>query len=106
MKTGLLTTSGDDQHGDAVYYYKPKPGERPAAHIRQALAVLKDKLAQHRKDLLISLGETEAYDEICADMPELQSVVQNPYDQARDRSVKLLGRIQAIETLITSQGAQ
>lgn len=69
------------------------------------LKVLRQKLQQQRVELLSTIGETEAYDEICADLPELQACVQTQYDDARDRSLKLLGRIRALETLIAAHSA-
>ncbi len=69
------------------------------------LKVLRKKLQNQRIELLSTIGETEAYDDICTDLPDLRLTVQKSYDEARDRSLKLLGRIRVLETLIAAQSS-
>ena len=69
------------------------------------MTVLRQKLQRQRVELLSTIGETEAYDEICTDLPTLQPSVQAQYNEAKDRSLKLLGRIRALETLIATQSS-
>ncbi len=75
----------------------------PETPAPDTLIVLRQKLQRHRVELLSTIGETEAYDEICTDLPTLQPSVQAQYNEAKDRSLKLLGCIRALETLIAAQ---
>ena len=77
----------------------------PETPAPDTLIVLRQKLQRHRVELLSTIGETEAYDEICTDLPMLQPSVQAQYNEAKDRSLKLLGRIRALETLIATQSS-
>ena len=71
-----------------------------------AINVLREKLQRHRVEFLSTIGEVEAYDEVCIDLPQLQSSIQRQYDEARDRSSKLVGRIQALESLIETESGR
>lgn len=62
-----------------------------------------DKLKQYELELLSSMGESDEYKELYSEFPELKSQLQERYNQARDYSSKLLGRVKAIETLIEQQ---
>ena len=85
--------------------YRLAPTAAPAAPtpMPDALSVLRQRLQRHRVELLSTIGETEAYDEICSELPALRSSVQAQYNESKDRSLKLLGRIRALETLIATQ---
>ena len=85
--------------------YRLAASSLPETPAPDALIVLRQKLQRHRVELLSTIGETEAYDEICTELPTLQSSVQAQYNEAKDRSLKLLGRIRALETLIATQNA-
>jgi hypothetical protein len=61
---------------------------------------LTNKLNIYKAELLQNLGESEAYNDIYQDMPELISEIQPKYDIARDNATKLLGKIKAIEEMI------
>ena len=104
-KAGWLEVIKATAKQPELYRWEPaEQVESPPAAV-EALTVLRQKLQHHRVELLSTLGETEAYDEICADLPQLQPSVQRQYDAARDRSLKLLGRIRALETLIATQSS-
>lgn len=100
---GVLTRIHDHTDGIPRYEYSRKASSLLTPPTNQALTVLRQKLHHHRVELLSTLGETEVYDEVCADLPYLQPSIQSQYDEARDRSLKLLGRIRALETLIAAQ---
>ena len=102
-KAGVVEIQDDDTNTAPRYMYRATQNARFPVAPPDSLAILRKKLQQQRIELLTTLGETEAYDEVCSDLPELQVDVQHQYDEARDRSVKLLGRIRALETLIAQQ---
>jgi len=63
-------------------------------------AVLYSKLNHYRTDLLLNIGEAEAYKELYSEHPELVDELQPQYNTARDNNTKILGKIRAIEGLI------
>jgi hypothetical protein len=61
---------------------------------------LSAKLNFYKSELLLSLGESEAYKEIYIELPDLAEELQPKYNLARENSTKLLGKIRAIEAII------
>lgn len=108
-KLGILVKANQCTGRKAAFNYIPVIAHSPAvtAHLptKSVMATLRQKLHQHRVELLSTLGEAEAYDDICRELPELQACVQHKYDEARDRSSKLLGRIRALESLIADESS-
>lgn len=96
---GVLSVITDDRRAVRRYVVNDHDAP-PQSADTHTLSVLRQKLQQHRVDLLTTMGEAEMLDEVCSDLPQLQSDVQPQYNEARDRSVRLLGRIRALETLI------
>ncbi len=66
----------------------------------QICNVLREKLKNNKLSLLTSIGETEAYKECVEEIPSLQSSVQTKYNLARDNTSKLLGKVNAYESLL------
>ena len=64
------------------------------------------KLNNYKAELLLNLGETEAYKELYDEFPELVTEIQNQYNQARDNNTKILGKIKAIESLLNQKKQQ
>lgn len=64
---------------------------------------LVEKLKQYELELLTSMGESDEYKALYSEFPQLKSQLQERYNQARDNSSKLLGRVKALETLIKQQ---
>jgi len=64
---------------------------------------LQERLNQHKLEMLSAMGETEEYDAICSEMPELRGDVQPLYNQSRDKCSKLLGRVKALESLLARE---
>jgi len=62
---------------------------------------LETTLKEVRLDFLTSMGETERYKQLLDEMPHLQNHVQNEYREARDRSSRLLGHVQAVEKTLS-----
>lgn len=61
------------------------------------------KLNHYKAELLLNLGETEAYKELYDEFPELVTDIQCQYNRARDNNTKILGKIKAIESLINPE---
>ena len=53
--------------------------------------------------MLCAMGEAEEYSALCHEHPDLQEQAQTLYNQARDRSALLLGKVKALENLISQQ---
>jgi hypothetical protein len=62
---------------------------------------LTERLNAHKMELLTAIGEVEEYDVICKDMPNLKEDIQSLYDDSRDRCSKILGRVKALESLLS-----
>lgn len=58
------------------------------------------KLNQYKAELLLIIGESEAYKELYSEFPELVDEIQPKYNEARDNNTKILGKIRAIEGLL------
>ena len=58
------------------------------------------KLKIHKLSLLKSIGETEALKEWAEEMPSERHKIQAQYNSARDESSKLLGKVNAYESLL------
>ena len=78
------------------------PANVPMAkdHPRQSL---QERLNRHKLEMLAAMGETEEYDAICSEIPELRDDVQPLYNQSRDKCSKLLGRVKALESLLARE---
>ncbi|KEX94969.1 hypothetical protein HA62_02515 [Pseudomonas putida] len=59
-----------------------------------------------RLDFLSSMGEAERYKLLLDDMPQLRDKVEGEYQEARDRSSRLLGHLRAIEKTLKTLSAQ
>lgn len=70
---------------------------------QELLHGLIEKLQQYKVELLTSIGETDEYKALCLDFPELKGQLQEKYNQARDNSSKVLGRVKALESMIEQQ---
>ncbi|MEJ6079152.1 hypothetical protein MT391_11520 [Vibrio sp. 1-Bac 57] len=64
------------------------------------------KLNTYKVELLLNLGENEAYKELYDEFPELVTKIQCQQNQARDNNTKILGKIKAIESLINQEKQQ
>lgn len=64
---------------------------------------LQERLNRHKLEMLSAMGETEEYDAICSEIPELRNDIQPLYNQSRDKCSKLLGRVKALESLLARE---
>ncbi len=58
------------------------------------------KLKHCKSELLLNIGETEAYKELYSEFPDLVDEIQPQYNEARDNNTRILGKIRAIEGLL------
>jgi hypothetical protein len=61
---------------------------------------LLSKLNLYKAELLLNIGESEAYKELYSEFPELVDELQPQYNKARDNNTRILGKIRAIEGLL------
>jgi hypothetical protein len=86
----------------------PAPQAKMDLPIAPAIAIatsdprqnLRERLNHHKLEMLSAMGETEEYDAICKELPELRDQVQVLYNASRDKCSKLLGRVKALESLL------
>jgi hypothetical protein len=78
----------------------PKGGMVTKDNPRQSL---QERLNRHKLEMLSAMGETEEYDAICSEIPELRNDIQPLYNQSRDKCSKLLGRVKALESLLARE---
>jgi hypothetical protein len=108
-KLGLLRclpSTGSKAHqyelidtGD-TYEKKETVTTTPLDPTLEITARIRDKIKKYKLDLLKAIGETEAYKEWAEEMPTLRGDVQTQYNSARDESAKLLGKVNAYESLL------
>ena len=68
-------------------------------------ALLLSKLNHYKAELLLNMGESEAYKELYLESPELVDELQPQYNKARDNNTRILGKIRAIEGLMKQNEA-
>jgi len=62
--------------------------------------ILLGKLNHYKAELLLNIGESEAYKELYSEFPQLVDELQPQYNKARDNNTRILGKIRAIEGLL------
>ncbi|MDG1751814.1 MAG: hypothetical protein P8I03_09170 [Thalassotalea sp.] len=77
-----------------------KPHASPTVDHHQHLLT---KLKHYKAELLLNIGESEAYKELYSEFPELVDDIQPQYNAARDNNTKILGKIKAIESLLSKE---
>ena len=68
------------------------------------LLQLQGQLSAHKLELLTTIAETEEYEALCEQLPSKQPEIQELYNDARNRYSKTLGRVKAIESLLSHTG--
>ena len=58
------------------------------------------KLNHYKAELLLNIGESEAYKELYSEFPDFVDEIQPQYNKARDNNTRILGKIRAIEGLL------
>lgn len=64
---------------------------------------LRERLHHYKVEMLSAIGEAEEYDSLCSELPHMRDSVQMLYNEARDRCSKMLGRVRALESILTKQ---
>lgn len=64
---------------------------------------LAEKLKGYKTELLLNSGESDAYKEIYSDFPDLAAKIEYQYNKAKENNTRILGKIRAIESLITQE---
>ena len=67
-----------------------------------AIGKLEEALQKHKADMMAAIGESEEYIRLIDSVPEIGDSLTEKYYLARDKSAKLLGKIQAVETVIAT----
>ena len=62
---------------------------------------LTERLNHQKLELLSAMGEVEEYDAIYKEIPEMRGKIQSLYNDSRDKCSKLLGKVKALENLIS-----
>ena len=62
---------------------------------------LKEQLKKHKLELLTTISEAEEYEVLSSQLPNRRDDLQELYNDARNRYSKTLGRVKAIESLIS-----
>tara|TARA_R110002050_G_scaffold223602_3_gene359465 strand:+ start:18 stop:557 length:540 start_codon:yes stop_codon:yes gene_type:complete len=75
--------------------------KQPISPVLPLEHALKEKLSRYRSDMLCALGESEEYSAICNEHPDLCKNAQALYNEARERSAMLLGKMKALENMLS-----
>lgn len=78
----------------------PNQAAMPPPSSFDAQAYLEGLLKEIKLDFLSSMGETERYKQLVNDMPHLREQVDSEYQEAKDRSSRLLGHLRAVENTL------
>ncbi|KJV27581.1 hypothetical protein VI06_14485 [Aquitalea magnusonii] len=62
---------------------------------------LRNLASVYKVDLLTCIGESEEYIRLYSDFPELKVQLEPKYHESRERSSKLLGKIKALDTVLS-----
>ena len=101
--TGKFTPEHYDV-GTPHYKEVPPQAAEPRSPKVNPLLQLQDQLSTHKLELLTTIAETEEYEALCQQLPSQQPEIQELYNDARNRYSKTLGKIKAIEALISRTG--
>jgi hypothetical protein len=86
----------DPEYLDALQANKPKAKVFKEDKQKNLIT----KLNHYKAELLLNIGESEAYKELYSEFPELVDELQPQYNKARDNNTRILGKIRAIEGLL------
>jgi hypothetical protein len=92
--------SKTDNFDVSTMVLKSKFEEKPSVKYGDKQALLLGKLNHYKAELLLNIGESEAYKELYSEYPQLVDELQPQYNKARDNNTRILGKIRAIEGLL------
>lgn len=94
-------TSGQYDIGTPHCILAPSETTTEATASSESLMPLQEQLNLHKLELLTTIAETEEYESLCKQLPSKQHEIQELYNDARNRYSKTLGKVKAIESLIS-----
>lgn len=114
MKVGWVARADGSIDGQPIYQLNPRPdglklvltnsgfaSSQAAAETESTAANTTEQLeAMHKElrlDFLAALGESERYKKIFDEMPHLRDTIEQAFSEAKDKSSRLLGHLQAVE---------
>ncbi|WP_441004015.1 hypothetical protein [Pseudocolwellia agarivorans] len=115
VKKGWLTKLVSKQKGFTKFhktelfdidFLTQRTAVNATAHLDNTQEKLLSKLKHYKADLLLNIGESEAYKELYPEFPELVDELQIQYNNARDNNTKILGKIRAIEGLLKQDNSE
>lgn len=90
------------EYANSISYFSSSKEYKEFHTSDEAISDLYAKLNDYKADLIEGLGEVEEYRTIRNDIPELHDNLTLFYNTARESNSRLLGKIKAIETLISN----
>jgi hypothetical protein len=66
--------------------------------------VLKTRLRDCKMEMLTSSGETKEYEELSKLFPDMRTQLQKKFNIAKEKNIEYIGRVKALELLITEHG--
>ena len=97
---GPTRFSKTDEFDVNTIVLKGKREDPPSVKNGNKQGLLLGKLNHYKAELLLNIGESEAYKELYSEFPELVDELQPQYNKARDNNTRILGKIRAIERLL------
>ena len=94
------------EYANSISYITSYKQENEIHTCDEALGDLYAKLNDYKSDLIEGLGEVEEYRTIRTELPELHDNLTLFYNNARESNSRLLGKIKAIETLISKLSSE
>lgn len=70
------------------------------------VAKLKEKIQRYKTEMLTNLGETEAYSEWVQEMPEFAEYVKPYYQDTKEQTKLMLGKVKGFERLLADYEAK
>ncbi len=70
------------------------------------ISKLKEKIRSYKAEMLTNIGETEAYTEWVNEMPELADDIKSQYQQTREQTKVMLGKVKGFERLLAQYEAR
>jgi hypothetical protein len=102
-KKGLTRFSKTDAFDVKTMALKAKCAVNSPVKHGDKQELLVRKLNLYKAEMLLNIGESEAYKELYSEFPELVDELQPQYNRARDNNTRILGKIRAIEGLLKQE---
>jgi hypothetical protein len=90
-----------EKYPKADLILKPKLSEQTKNNETRLHSELEGTLQQYKVDMMSAIGESEEYIRLLNTFPEMKNVLSDNYHNARNKSSKLLGKIKAVNTILS-----